>query len=384
MTYDEQLAGIESAGLLRKLRAVESLHGAYCRYNNKQLLNLTSNDYLGLANNAQLRETFYKQQVEAGTWQLGASSSRLLTGNTTLYDDVEDLLRCNYMAEAALFYNSGYHANTGILPALTEKKDLILSDKLCHASIIDGIRLSDAEHVRYRHLDYEQLSSILNRRRHFYQRVFIVTESVFSMDGDAADLEQLVAIKEQYGCILYVDEAHAVGVLGDKGLGLCEVQQVINRIDIIVGTLGKAYASVGAFAIVNTTIKRLLVNKSRTLIYTTALPPVNMAWTKFVTEQMADFAEERKRLEALTEFMYKALFSKGYPVHQSHIMPVFLGANDVAVQLSEHLQKQGYLVFPIRPPTVPVNTARLRISLTSDMQQADIERMLQYIPNNNE
>jgi 8-amino-7-oxononanoate synthase len=383
MTYEEQLAGIETAGLLRGLRAIEPLDGPYCRYNNRQLLNLTSNDYLGLANHSKLRQTFYSQMAEESGLHLGASSSRLLTGNTSLYDEVEDLFRNNYKAEAALFYNSGYHANMGILPALTEKQDLILSDKLCHASIIDGIRLCSAEHVRYRHLDYEQLEAILVKRRHFYQRVFIVTESVFSMDGDAADLERLVLIKEQYDSILYVDEAHAVGVLGDKGLGLCEVQQVIHRTDIIVGTLGKAYASVGAFAIITSIIKRLLVNRSRTLIYTTALPPINMAWTKFISERMVDFREERIRLSVLSEFMYKGLLNKGYQVHQSHILPVLLGANTVAVQLAEHLQKAGYLVFPIRPPTVPVNTARLRISLTSDMKQADLEQLLQNLPNTN-
>ncbi len=382
MTYEEQLAGIEAAGLQRTLRVVEPLEGAYCHYNNKQLLNLASNDYLGLANNTQLRQAFYSQMAEEGALHLGASSSRLLTGNTSLYDEVEDFLKDNYEAEAALFYNSGYHANIGILPALTEKQDLILSDKLCHASMIDGIRLCNAEHVRYRHLDYEQLESILVKRRHLYQRVFIVTESVFSMDGDVVDLERLAMIKELYDCILYVDEAHAVGVLGDNGLGLCEVQEVTNRIDIIVGTLGKAYASVGAFAIVSNTVKRLLVNKSRTLIYTTALPPLNMAWTKFITERMADFKEERQWLTILSELMYKTLLNKGYQVYQSHIMPVLLGANEVAVQLAEHLQKEGFLVFPIRPPTVPVNTARLRISLTADMDQTDLERLLQYIPNN--
>ncbi|WP_439182599.1 aminotransferase class I/II-fold pyridoxal phosphate-dependent enzyme [Carboxylicivirga taeanensis] len=382
MTYEEQLAGLEATGLLRELRAVQQLDGAYCRYKNRHLLNLTSNDYLGLANNEWLRQFFYHQQEESGMFHFGASSSRLLTGNTALYDEVEDLLKNYYKTEAALFFNSGYHANMGILPALADKQDLILSDKLCHASLIDGIRLCNADHVRYRHLDYVQLEAILAKRRHLYQRVFIVTESVFSMDGDVADLKQLVAIKEQYDCTLYVDEAHAVGVLGDKGLGVCEVQQVSPRIDIIVGTLGKAYASLGAFAVVSSAMKRLLVNKSRTLIYTTALPPVNMAWTKFIIERMAGFSDERQRLSSLSEFMCEALLNKGYPVQQSHIIPVLLGANRVAVQLAEHLQKEGYLVFPIRPPTVPLNTARLRISLTSTMEKGDLEHFLQYIPNN--
>ncbi|MCU4156143.1 8-amino-7-oxononanoate synthase [Carboxylicivirga sp. A043] len=381
MNYDEQLLKIRDAGLMRELRAVEAKGGATCNYRGQDLINLASNDYLGLANDMALKQAFIHQAWKGDAWMsFGASSSRLLTGNTALYEEVEELLCQYYKADAALFFNSGYHANMGILPALTEKGDLILSDKLCHASIIDGIRLSQADHVRFRHLDYGQLNTLLEKKRHLYKRVFIVVESVYSMDGDAADLAQLVALKEQYDCLLYVDEAHAVGAVGDTGLGLCEQQKVAERIDIVVGTMGKAYASVGAFAIMNSTLKRLLVNKARTLIYTTALPPVNMAWTKFIIERMPALKPQRQQLNILSTYMHKALSAKGYNVHKSHIVPVMVGDNKVAVQLSEHMYKEGFLVFPIRPPTVPVNTTRLRISLTADMSISALEKLMQFIP----
>ncbi len=381
MTFDEQITQIKELGLMRELRAVEPAVGAYCTYKGQTMLNLTSNDYLGLANNQKLKKAFLQaNDFTTEAISFGASSSRLLTGNTNLYDEVETLLAQSYGAEAALFFNSGYHANMGILPALTGKKDLILSDKLCHASLIDGIRLCQADHIRYRHMDHEQLKTILTRKRHLYNRIFIVTESVFSMDGDINNLQQLVDIKNQFDCMLYVDEAHAVGVSGSKGLGLCEEQNVIDQIDIIVGTLGKAYASIGAFAIVSKSLKQLLVNKVRTLIYTTALPPINMAWTKFIIENMTGFVTEREQLKALSDFMVDKLQVKGYMVHNSHIMPVMVGDNKVAVQLAEHLQKKGFLVFPIRPPTVPVNTARLRISLTADMKLTDLEKLIPFIP----
>ncbi|MCT4587195.1 MAG: 8-amino-7-oxononanoate synthase [Carboxylicivirga sp.] len=379
MNVDQQLKHLQEQGQLRSLKTIGPEAGAYCTYMGRRLLNLTSNDYLGLANDKAVKQTFLKE-TDIDKLMFGASSSRLLTGNNQLYDEVEGLLTSLYKAKSALFFNSGYHANMGILPALTDKHDLILSDKLCHASIIDGIRLCQADHLRYHHMDYEQLASILNKKRQSYKRVFIVTESVFSMDGDLSDLQKLVAIKNKFDCILYVDEAHAVGVSGDEGLGLCEQQGMTNQIDILIGTLGKAYASVGAFAILNDGLKQLLVNKARTLIYTTALPPVNMAWTRFILERIPGFKSQRQQLRSLSAYLFDALRSKGYIVHQSHIMPVMVGDNKVAVQLADHLQKQGFLVLPIRPPTVPINTARLRISLTANMQQEQLEQCMQSIP----
>lgn len=372
--YVNTIKEIQSKGLLRTLKNVESDSNAYSKFQGKWMLNLSSNDYLGLATNCALKEEFMALMLEnPQSLSFGSGSSRLLTGNYQMYSETEEVLKNWYKSEAALFFNSGYHANLGILPALSEKKDLILSDKLCHASIIDGIRLCTADCIRYRHLDYECLESILCKRRHLYQHVFIVSESVFSMDGDEADLKRLVQIKEKYNAILYVDEAHAVGSMGDTGLGLSEIQGVTKTIDIIVGTMGKAMASVGAYAIFNETLKQVLVNKARTLIFTTALPPINMAWSKFIIARMPQFSNYRTTLKQLVVYCHQRIKEMKFQPSNGYIIPIVVGDNMVAVELAEHMQSNGFLIFPVRPPTVPKGTARLRISLTANLNQAKLD-----------
>lgn len=199
------------------------------------------------------------------------------------------------------------------------------------------------------------------------------------MDGDTVDLKRLVEIKEKYNAILYVDEAHAVGALGATGLGLCQEQGVSGNIDMIVGTMGKAMASVGAYVIFNHTLKKVLINKARTLIFTTALPSINMAWSKFVIEQMPSFQQQRKKLQSLVEVCNIKAQKMGFEASQGYIMPFVVGKNEVAVKLAEHLQSKGYLIFPIRPPTVPAGTARLRMSLTANLKTDDIDSAMQEI-----
>jgi 8-amino-7-oxononanoate synthase len=373
MDFENTVQNIEAQGLRRSLKPTDQDKNGYCTFQGKRMLNLSSNDYLGLATDESLKKAFMDHLNQHPEWlSLGSSSSRLLTGNTSLYDETEEALKNWYNSQAALFFNSGYHANTGILPALSEKGDLILSDKLCHASIIDGIRLSSADQIRYRHLDFNHLESILEKKRHLYKKVFIVTESVFSMDGDMADLKQLITLKEKYEALLYVDEAHAVGAIGETGLGLCQEQGVTAQIDIIVGTMGKAMASVGAYVICDEVIKTLLVNKARTLLFTTALPSVNMAWSKFIIEKMPEFSV--KQCNASIESM-------GFAPSNGYILPIMIGENQVAVSLAEHMQAKGFLIFPIRPPTVPKDTARLRLSLTANLQMNDIDIAIQEISN---
>ena len=218
--YSKKLELIKEAGNFRVLR--DTVHNGFLIHvDGREMLNLSSNDYLGLSSNPRLIEEF---RSETDVMAYSAASSRLLSGNHQYYKMLEDDLASLYDKEAALVFNSGYHANIGILPALTGKRDLIVADKLVHASIIDGLRLSDAQMVRYRHLDYEHLQSLLTQHREEYENVFIVTESVFSMDGDVADLQQLCEIKKEFDAFLYVDEAHAIGVRGTNGLGCCEEQ----------------------------------------------------------------------------------------------------------------------------------------------------------------
>lgn len=240
----------------------------------KRMLNLSSNDYLGLASDRALREEFLRT-LTPDTFLPTSSSSRLLTGNFTVYEELEAELAHLFGTEAALVFNSGYHANTGILPAVSDAQTLILADKLVHASLIDGIRLSAAKCIRYRHNDLAQLERLLKEHHSAFRQIIIVTESIFSMDGDQADLPALAELKRRYGnVLLYVDEAHAFGVRGRQGLGCAEESGCTGDIDFLVGTFGKAAASAGAYIVCRKVIREYLVNRMRTLIFTTGLPPV--------------------------------------------------------------------------------------------------------------
>lgn len=375
--YQQQLADLKAQNQFRQLPQL--IHrGRFIQREDNTMLNMSSNDYLGLANNEALRQAFftqYQDQLPA----LTSSSSRLLTGSFPIYDELESLMAQAFGRETALLFNSGYHANIGILPALADKKTLIVADKLVHASVIDGIRLAQCEFVRFRHHDYAHLEQILQKNDRTFERIIVVTESVFSMDGDCADLTQLVALKRRYPQVmLYVDEAHAIGVLGEKGLGLAEQQGCINQIDILVGTFGKALGSMGAYVICDQVIRDYLVNKMRPLIFSTALPPFNVAWTHFVFQQLPHLQAERAHLAQLSQHLRQAIvdiFQVPMP-SESCIVPYILGDNELTVRTAQRLQQQGYYCLPIRPPTVPKGTSRIRFSLTADMQVAEVEQFI--------
>lgn len=375
--YQQQLADLKAQNQFRQLPQL--IHrGRFIQREDNTMLNMSSNDYLGLANNEALRQAFftqYQDQLPA----LTSSSSRLLTGSFPIYDELESLMAQAFGRETALLFNSGYHANIGILPALADKKTLIVADKLVHASMIDGIRLAQCEFVRFRHHDYAHLEQILQKNDRTFERIIVVTESVFSMDGDCADLIQLVALKQRYPQVmLYVDEAHAIGVLGEKGLGLAEQQGCINQIDILVGTFGKALGSMGAYVICDQVIRDYLVNKMRPLIFSTALPPFNVAWTHFVFQQLPHLQAERAHLAQLSQHLRQAIvdiFQVPMP-SESCIVPYILGDNELTVRTAQRLQQQGYYCLPIRPPTVPKGTSRIRFSLTADMQVAEVEQFI--------
>lgn len=340
--YINKLNKIKESGNYRVLRDVQH-NGFLIHYNGREMLNLSSNDYLGLASNPVLYEDFRKE-TDVKLLSYSAVSSRLLSGNHEYYNLLENDLSDLYGKEAALVLNSGYHANIGILPALVGKRDLIVADKLVHASIIDGLRLSEAEMLRYHHLDYEHLREILFNHREEYENVFIVTESIFSMDGDVADLQELCDLKREYDTFLYVDEAHAVGVRGTNGLGCCEEQGCMDDIDFIVGTFGKAFASYGAFVVCDEMFRDFLVNTQRSLIFTTALPPVNVAWTRFILNRMPDFYSYRMKLTGLAERLRVTLANRGFETRgDSHIVPFLCGSNENSVYMSELFQDNGFL-----------------------------------------
>ena len=388
--FKNELEKIKSENSYRFLKTIQARDGKYVTHQNKKFLNLSSNDYLGFASDKKLHNEFYRRLNDSNCvdwYGLGSSSSRLLTGDNTLYAELEQTIARLYSEtnstaaisagnKEALVFNSGYHANTGIIPALMGNGDLILSDKLNHASIIDGVRLSRAEHLAYDHLDYGQIINLLSVKPDSFQKVLIVSESVFSMNGDIADIKKLVEIKNQFNTLLYLDEAHAMGVFGNKGLGICERDDVIGDVDIIVGTFGKALGSLGAFAVVAPVLRDYLINTVRPFIFTTALPPVILNWNLFVLTKMVSYNNKREYMQRTARQLRSALNDAGFQtLGESHIIPVIFDDNERTIRASNKLYEQGFLIFPIRPPSVPKGSSRVRISLNADIEWIEVKEI---------
>ena len=400
----ESLNALKAANQYRQIPNLQH-HEQYVISEGKRLLNIASNDYLGLGSNKQLQSDFLNQlnQFPVDSMpRMSATSSRLLTGNDEQLQALESELQEWYqnavdkknlsLSKSVLVFNSGYHANIGILPALTTLpiKTLILADKLVHASIIDGIRLSQSKLVsyhRYRHNDYEHLAKFIEQADSSVERIIIVTESIFSMDGDRADLAQLVQLKAKDARIeLYIDEAHAIGILGDSGLGLAEETQTLADIDYLVGTFGKAFASIGAYIMCDDVVKHWLINQMRPLIFSTALPPINHAWTRFILAKMPSLTEQRLHLARLSATLSDAIPER-YRVsliHQdagyaSPIVPYILGDNAFTVEKAKQLQAAGFYALPVRPPTVPANTARIRLVMNAALSHEDCQRLIAHL-----
>ncbi|WP_180095939.1 8-amino-7-oxononanoate synthase [Acinetobacter sp. YH12205] len=379
--YAEQLDQLRQQGNFRQFRSNQQ-QGKTIEIQQQQMLNLSSNDYLGLASDLRLREQFFDETPNAQRL-MSASSSRLLTGNFPAYEQLEATLTQLFHGRAALLFNSGYHMNIGILPALADAKTLILADKLVHASMIDGIRLSSAKYLRYRHNDLAHLQQLLMQYHadDNYERIIVVTESIFSMDGDETDLAALVALKQHFAKVmLYVDEAHAIGVRGQQGLGCAEQYGVIDAIDFLVGTFGKAVASVGGYLICDPIIRDFLINRMRPLIFSTAQPPICMAWTQFMLNQIVHMQAQRQHLAALSQSIQQGIQAKGFACPStSQIVPVIIGDSTTTVSKARQLQTAGFYVMPVRPPTVPQGSSRLRICLNTQFETADLTQLLDLL-----
>ncbi len=370
MSYEETLNNLRLSG---KFRAIPD-HSTTC----DGLLDLSSNDYLGLSARTDLRDEFFSR-IATNPPALSASASRLLAADQAIHSRLEARLSGLY-GRPALLFNSGYHANTGLLSALgSEPRTLILADRLVHASMIDGIVLSRAPFKRFHHNDFNHLESILQKQANDYQRIIVAIESVYSMDGDRADLHSLVDLKRRFGnVILYVDEAHAFGAKGRDGLGLAASMPEFEEIDIIVGTFGKAAASVGAFCAVSPTMRDYAVNRARSFIFSTALPPFNSAWTDFIVEKLPSMNAERTHLLRLEKTLHDAMKrmpDAQLPDSPSHIVPYIVGDAHRTIGLSARLLDHGFKVLPIRTPTVPPGTERLRISLSAAIEP---EQLLKF------
>lgn len=375
--YEAELKELKKKNIYRQIPKILDKSGKYVVLDGKKLLNFSSNDYLNLSTNVELANEFTDDYLSGHQFQFSSASARLLSGTCKIYADLEHVLANMFGKEAALIFNTGYQCNLGVISTLMNKGDIIFSDKLNHASIIDGMKLSGADFRRYKHLDYGNLEDLLIRFRSKYNKALIVSESIFSMDGDKADIEKLVELKQKYNAILMIDEAHAFCASDENCAGISQGFDV----DVITATFGKALGSFGAFVTANKTIINFLINKARSFIFSTSIPPINIAWTEWLLTVKRDVINRQKsKLERITVATHKYLSSKDIEtVSSSQIIPVVIGDDKKTVDLAEKLRAMGYFVLPIRPPTVPKNTSRLRLSLTADMEFEDIRNLLEML-----
>jgi 8-amino-7-oxononanoate synthase len=369
-----RLGDLEARGLRRRLRMIDSAQGARVRVAGRELICFCSNDYLGLANDAVVKRAVV-DAVEKWGW--GAGASRLITGTMTPHQELEQRLAAFKGTEAALVCSTGYQANLAAVRALAGEGDVVLLDKLNHASIIDAARGSGAVVRVFPHRDYAKLERLLERTADARRRV-IVTDSLFSMDGDLADLPRLVELKRRYDALLVIDEAHATGVLGPGGRGLAELQGVEHEIDLTVGTLSKAFGGIGGFLAGAREIVDWVINTAGAFIYTTALPPAACAAAMAGLDVIEREPQRRARVLALADRLRGDLSDQGWDVgnSQSQIIPLIVGSAESAVELAARLEGDGVLAPAIRPPTVPAGRARIRISLRADHRDEDVAPLL--------
>ena len=369
-----RLAEVKESGLYRRLRAVESAQDAAIILEGQEVLLFSSNNYLGLANHPALKRA---AQEAIERYGCGSGASRLISGSMAVHHELENRLAALKKTEAALVFPTGYHANIGVLAALMGPDDTILSDSLNHASIIDGCRLSRADTRVYRHADTEHLGELLKAYPATGQRL-IVTDSVFSMDGDLAPLAEIVALARQYDAWVMVDEAHATGVFGSHGGGLVEELGLTEEVDIQMGTLGKALGCVGAFVAGSHELIDWLVNRARSFIYTTAIPPAVAASVLAALDIVEQEPERRQRLWANTRVLADGLRSLGYTLGTTHsqILPVIIGEACETMSVAAAILQRGVFAHGIRPPTVPEGTSRIRVTPMATHTQDHLSRTL--------
>ena len=374
--YIAELNELKEKSEYRTIKNIESKFSKYIVADGRKMLNLSSNDYLNLSCDKDLVNEFIDKYKDSPEFIFSSASARLLTGNSKIYFQLEDKIAKLFNKEKALLFNTGYQCNQGVVSTLFSRGDCIISDKLNHASIVSGLKLSQADHYRYKHLDYDNLENILKTKRNNYNNAIIISESVFSMDGDIADIKKLVELKKKYNCILMIDEAHAFGVFGDNLAGVSSSKNLLDDIDIITITLGKALASQGALCVSKATIIDYLINKASSFIFSTAIPSINVMWTNFLLEDKFDLLVNKKeKLNNLFNEVHKI-----YPtVSSSQIIPVIIGDAQKTKDKACELQKYGYYVLPINPPTVPKGTSRLRLSLCADIEFYEVQDLLKKV-----
>lgn len=344
----------------------------------QDMLNFCSNDYLGLASHPEVISRSIEFSKKFGA---GATSSRLISGTFAIHEDLERKLAHTFKTEAALLFNTGFQANATILATLADRNSLIIADKKVHNSLLQGAILSRAELIRFRHKDYEHLESILKKTRSkSFNRTWVVSETIFSMDGDRSDIDQLVYLSEKYNALLFSDDAHAVGVWGKKGLGLNYEKPGIH---LSLGTFGKAFGSFGAFVSCSNNMKDYLVNFCPGFIYTTALPPSVVGAIDAALELIPLLNEKREHLKKNIGYLKKGLHESGFEtgISDSQIIPVIIGDEERTLALSKALEKSGIWAVAVRPPTVEAGSSLIRITLTANHQREEINQLLDAFRN---
>jgi 8-amino-7-oxononanoate synthase len=358
---DSALAERVQSQRFRSLHPVQPIDAVHVVRDGRVLLNFSSNDYLGLSKHPALIRAAQQYTEQYGT---GATASRLVSGTYEIHQNLEEKLAVACGREAALLFNSGFQANATILSSLLDRQSFVLCDRYVHNSLLQGILVSGARFKRYAHNDLNQLETGLQQAQHAYSRIVIVTETVFSMDGDCSDLGGLIQLADRYGAILYLDDAHALGVLGQDGMGLAAHR---TGVDLTIGTFGKAFGAFGAFVTCSKKLRDYLINYCPGFIYTTALPPAVIGAIEAALLLMPTLEPERQFLMQQSNRLRTQLQTMGYDTGASstQIMPIILGAEEKTLALSRWLDEQGILATAIRPPTVAAGTARIRLALSS-------------------
>ena len=375
--FKQDLAQITQAGLYRKLREISSAKGPRVIIDGKTVLLMASNDYLGFCSHPAIKKA---AQDAISVWGTGAGASRLISGNISLFRELEKQLARLKKTEDALVFSTGYMANIGLLSAVGEAGDVIYSDELNHASIIDGCRMSRAHVEIFPHKDTERLAALLKQGQHFRRRI-IVTDGVFSMNGDLAPLPSLVGLARDHAAMIIVDDAHATGVLGKQGGGTTEHFGLDGKVDIIMGTMGKALGCFGAFVAGSGELRELLINRARPFIFTTAPPPAVVASALEALRLLDKEPGWRKALWENVDFFKMGLQAYGFSTHDSAtpIIPIVVGDASLAVNISESLLQEGLFIQAIRPPTVPEGSSRLRITVSAAHTKQDLAWALEVL-----
>ncbi len=362
---ERQLAEISRLGLWRDLSEIPEI-------------NLCSNDYLGLSRDAEVKSAVARAVVESKS--IASTGSRLLSGHARVWEELEEEFAAFARTASALYFSSGYLANVGLITSLVTKEDMVFSDALNHASLIDGIRLSGAQKVIYPHCDMNRLEDLLRHHHSSGAARLIATESIFSMDGDRAPLRELADLAARYGAEIVVDEAHATGVEGGCGEGVTTAMGLEDRVLAIVHTCGKALASMGAFVCGGRSLKPYLLNRARTFIFSTAMPAYFAEQIRAALNRVQGMHTERTYLRQISNRLRDHLDNFGHSSSSSsQIVPLIMGRNKMASRLAWYLQEQGFGIRAIRPPTVPAGSARLRFSLTTRISVADVDRLADSI-----